>query len=131
MQTSIKELEEISARQDFWQDNKKAQEVSQELSFKKEQLKDIEDIKKELQEIKELSVICQGDQEMEKELNEKIEVLRSKIKQKGIEERFKGKYDGNNVLLSIYSGAGGQDAQDWATMLLRMYQRYSQKKGFG
>jgi len=131
LQTSIKELEEISARQDFWQDNKKAQEVSQELSFKKEQLKDIEDIKKELQEIKELSVICQGDQEMEKELNEKIEVLRSKIKQKGIEERFKGKYDGNNVLLSIYSGAGGQDAQDWATMLLRMYQRYSQKKGFG
>lgn len=124
-------MEEISARQDFWQDNKKAQEVSQELSFKKEQLKDIEDIKKELQEIKELSVICQGDQEMEKELNEKIEVLRSKIKQKGIEERFKGKYDGNNVLLSIYSGAGGQDAQDWATMLLRMYQRYSQKKGFG
>lgn len=105
--------------------------MSQELSFKKEQLKDIEDIKKELQEIKELSVICQGDQEMEKELNEKIEVLRSKIKQKGIEERFKGKYDGNNVLLSIYSGAGGQDAQDWATMLLRMYQRYSQKKGFG
>jgi len=124
-------LEEISARQDFWQDNKRAQEVSQELSSKKEQLKDIEDIKKELQEIKELSVICQGDQEMEKELNEKIEALRSKIKQKGIEERFKGKYDGNNVLLSIYSGAGGQDAQDWATMLLRMYQRYSQKKGFG
>jgi peptide chain release factor 2 len=131
LQTSIKELEEISARQDFWQDNKRAQEVSQELSSKKEQLKDIEDIKKELQEIKELSVICQGDQEMEKELNEKIEALRSKIKQKGIEERFKGKYDGNNVLLSIYSGAGGQDAQDWATMLLRMYQRYSQKKGFG
>lgn len=44
------------------------------------------------------------------------------------EEIFKGKYDKNNVVLSIYSGAGGIDAQDWAEMLLRMYLKYAQKK---
>lgn len=48
---------------------------------------------------------------------------------KDITEKLKGKYDKNNAIISIYSGAGGADAQDWAEMLLKMYLKYSQKKG--
>lgn len=56
--------------------------------------------------------------------------LEKKIKQRELQVLLSGKYDKGNAILSIYSGAGGQDAQDWATMLLRMYQRYCDKKGF-
>jgi peptide chain release factor 2 len=128
--SKIKELEAMAAKSDFWQDTEKAQEVSQELASRKGRLKDFEDIKKEIGDIKELLAIYQDDLSLEKELAQKIESLRSRVEEKSIETNFSGKYDANNALLSIYSGAGGQDAQDWATMLLRMYQRYCQKKGF-
>lgn len=102
----------------------------QELAHKKEQLKEFEEIIKEIKEIKELLILCSEDFSLEKELSQKIDFLSQKIKKKNIETRFKGKYDKGGALLSIYAGAGGQDAQDWASMLLRMYQRYCEKAGF-
>jgi len=100
------------------------------LAHKKEQLEELNGIKNEIKEIKELLELCKEDFSLESELSKKIDLLRLKIKKKNIEVRFKGKYDKGDALLSIYSGAGGQDAQDWAAMLLRMYQRYCQKAGF-
>jgi peptide chain release factor 2 len=72
----------------------------------------------------------EGKDDLSKELEERIKILESKIKNKETEVCFDGKYDYGNAILSIYSGAGGQDAQDWAAMLLRMYRRYGDKKGF-
>ena len=72
---------------------------------------------------------------MEEELtelkNEKgIGEFEEKLKKEEWKIFLSGKYDRNNAILSIYAGAGGQDSQDWATMLLRMYERYCQKKGY-
>jgi len=93
---------------DFWKNKDKAVEVSQELSELHQEIKEFEDLKKEKDPI----------------------VLARKIKQKEKQVFLAGKYDKGTALLSVVAGAGGQDAQDWTTILLRMYQRYGERKGF-
>ncbi len=63
-------------------------------------------------------------------MEEKIDNLSKRIKRKELEAYFNDKYDKGNAIISIFSGAGGQDAEDWATMLLRMYNRYCERKEF-
>lgn len=63
---------------------------------------------------------------MEKRYND----LKTKLEKQEFKIFLSGKYDKNNAILEIFSGAGGQDSQDWATMLQRMYERYCSAKGF-
>jgi peptide chain release factor 2 len=76
------------------------------------------------QEISEIKGEIEGIEELEKDLDEE------KLEKQELKTFLSGEYDKNNALLEIYAGAGGQDSQDWATMILRMYQRYCEKKGF-
>ena len=60
----------------------------------------------------------------------KLQEIKLKLAKEEVKTFLSGKYDKNNAIVEIFSGAGGQDSQDWATMLLRMYERYCAKKGF-
>lgn len=84
----------------------------------------------ELLELIELSGVVEPGDKLAKEVEDKLEVLDKKTDDEEFKVFLSGKYDKGNAVLSIYSGAGGQDAEDWATMLLRMYERLCQRKKF-
>jgi len=102
---------------DFWQNNQEAAKVQQEISELKEEIEAVEKIEKDLEDLAVLQ-----DKNLEKEIEKEIEKQEFKT-------FLSGKYDKGNAIIEIFSGAGGQDSQDWATMLLRMYERYCAAKG--
>lgn len=121
----IDELEKEIERPDFWNNQEEAKKISQELADNKETIDSIEELKRSINDIPDLMEILSDE-----ELYNEIGKIEKKLKGKENETFFNGKYDKGNAILSVYSGAGGQDAQDWAAMLLRMYERYCEKKKF-
>jgi len=109
------ELEKEIKKPDLWKNQKRAIEISQEFSQLNEEIIGFESLKEELSQIKD---------------EKGIGKLEKRLKEKEKEVFLSGKYDKKGALLSIRAGAGGQDAQDWATILLRMYERYCQRKKF-
>jgi peptide chain release factor 2 len=124
LQNKLKQAREEMARPDFWQDNLKAQEVSKkeaDLARRIEPWQKLQDSVDDLQELIEV-----GDESMQSELATQVEQLENQFDELKKELRFQGPYDDHDVILSIYAGAGGTDAQDWAQMLLRMYVRWAE-----
>lgn len=126
----ILRLEALTQEKDFWKDTKRAREISEELAGLKEEIKFWENIDKELKELEELNGISEGDEKIQKEIEQKLKELEEKFKKEEFKVLFSGIYDKKNAILSIYSGAGGTEAQDWANMLLRMYSRYAESHKF-
>ncbi len=87
-------------------------------------------MEREINELRELWQLSLEDETLTKDVEKKYQDLENKIAKEELKAFLSGKYDKGGAILQIFSGAGGQDAQDWATMLLRMYERYCVKKGF-
>lgn len=126
----IEELEQQLQDPEVWKDTRKVAQIQQELNELKEEQRLITGFKKELQDLEEVSQLAEEDESLMAELNKKFFDLEKHIAKQELKVFLSGKYDRGSATLSIFAGAGGQDAQDWATMLLRMYERYCQQKGF-
>jgi len=123
-------LEKEIQSPDFWQDKEKAAEINKELFELREKVSKWNELNQELIELTEITKILKPEDGLTKEVGQKLSILGEKINSQEIEVFLSGKYDKGNATLSVSAGAGGQDAEDWTTMLLRMYQRFCQKKGF-
>ena len=121
-------MEKISAEQNFWNDSQKAAEIMKELENLKTVVEKLENLESKAKYISELLEI--SDAEAEKEIQKEIENLEKDIEQLELQTLLSGEYDQNDAILTIHSGAGGVDAQDWAEMLMRMYLRYAEKNNF-
>ncbi|MCD6410480.1 peptide chain release factor 2 [bacterium] len=117
---------------DVWNDLEKQRELSQKAADLEELIFQTREIEKELKDLKDFSEILgkKPDPELEEEIEKKKNDLQEKIRNLKTKVFLSGPYDKNNAVLTIRAGTGGQDAQDWASMIMRMYQRYCEKKGF-
>ncbi|MCX6759969.1 MAG: peptide chain release factor 2 [Candidatus Nealsonbacteria bacterium] len=129
-QRRIKEIEKKMGDSDFWKDNSKASELNRESIQIKEKINWFEGIEKETNDLKVLNSLAKEDETIFEGVEKKLKELENKIDKEEIKIFLSGKYDKNNAIMEIFSGAGGVDAQDWATIMLRMYEKYCAKKGF-
>lgn len=123
-----KKLEAKMAEPSFWDDQKKATKISKQANFLSETIEKYNNLETIAAELEELEKLSDQEKNWEKELSKKEKEIEKKYNQLEMQALFSGKYDHGNAILSIYSGAGGTDAQDWAEMLLRMFLRYAEKK---
>jgi peptide chain release factor 2 len=114
----------------FWDDKQRAAQVAAEHSRVRRKLEAFRELESELNDLAAIAEMADDDQSLQDELDEQLRAVESHLSRLEEERLFGGKYDAGDALVSVHSGAGGTDSQDWAEMLLRMYLRWAQKRGF-
>jgi peptide chain release factor 2 len=128
----LEEITKMMAQPDFWERDGENQKILKERSDILDRVNPWLQERKELEEIEILLQLVEEeeDEREAQELLKKIEKTEETIKQMEFRRMLGGENDPNNAIVSINAGAGGTEAQDWVEMLLRMYLRWSEKKGF-
>lgn len=128
----VKELEQKALEPDFWDDTEKAQKIIAETNNLKSYVDKYDELSQSIEDAEVIVELLEEipDDETYRELENRIEKLEKKSQEFKIETLLSGEYDKENAILSIHAGAGGTEAQDWAGMLLRMYTRYAESKGY-
>jgi peptide chain release factor 2 len=123
----LSELEGELSAPGFWDDQQHAAAVSAEHARIARRLERYEHLTREYEEAKELLAL---DGELEDEIREQLRPIRQELERLREDALFTGEYDGGDAVVTIQSASGGTDAQDFAEMLLRMYQRWAERRGF-
>lgn len=127
----IESLEQELSSEDIWQDHDKANRLNATLSSLKNGVYKYSELENNINEsISLLDLLKQDDLNEVNELEENIKKLTLSIESLEIETLFTGKYDNNSCFLEIHPGAGGTEACDWASMLLRMYEMFCDKNNY-
>ena len=126
----LENLESKIAAPDFWNDQQQAQKVVQQRSRIEKALQQQENFETGISDAEVLFEFAETDENSIAELENLIVGLDKEVAEAETQSLLSGETDANNAICSIQSGAGGTDAQDFAQMLLRMYLRWAERKGF-
>ena len=127
LESRVADLEQELGAPGFWDDQQHAAQVSAEHARLTRRLDRYRRLTQEYQDAQELLAM---DGEMADEIAASIAPLRQELDRLQEDALFSGEYDGGDALVTIHAGTGGTDAQDWAEILLRMYLRWAQQRGF-
>ncbi|WP_157608129.1 peptide chain release factor 2 [Thermodesulfatator atlanticus] len=127
----LAEIEKELVKENFWE-RKEAKEILRERARIEELLASWESLEQEFEDLKILFELAleEDDEETLKEVRKKLKKLSAAIEDQEVKLFLSGPHDTSNAIVTIHAGAGGTEAQDWVEMLLRMYLRWAEKKGF-
>ena len=131
LRSEAAELAQQMSRPGFWDDPEKAKEVSARFSRVEGRMRLLEDLRGSLADSEELLELAEDDGELLSEVEEELSRVERVLEEQEVARLFTGEYDEGDAILTINSGAGGVDSQDWAEMLARMYRRWAERRGFG
>lgn len=126
------ELEAIQQDPDLYKDIARATAVNSEAKFLDDQIGLIDKLTREMADLEELTALVEAEDaaDMVDELTAGLDALERETDEFYLTTLLKGEYDRNNAILSLHAGAGGTEAQDWVSMLYRMYRMYADRNGF-
>nr|WP_103081622.1 peptide chain release factor 2 [Pseudoclostridium thermosuccinogenes] len=132
LKNEIEELENKAAEPGFWDDIENSQKVLQKTKSLKTKLERFEKLEAQWEDLKTLNELGleEGDASVIPEVEEGLKELTEELERLRLETLLTGQYDKNNAILTLHAGAGGTEAQDWVQMLLRMYTRWAESRGY-
>jgi peptide chain release factor 2 len=125
------ELGQNMSRPAFWDDPEEAKAVSARFARVQGRIELLDGLKETLSDSEELLELAEEDGDLLPEVEEELRRVERALEEQEVARLFAGEYDEGGAILTINSGAGGVDSQDWAEMLARMYRRWAERRGFG
>ncbi len=128
----LEELNALSEDSELWSNPARARKLMHERTHLEQNINSVREISESVKDYTELIEMAEeeGDKEILEETEAAIEALSKKVERLRLESLLSGEADDNDAYLQINAGAGGTEAQDWAEMILRMYMRWADSKGY-
>ncbi len=132
LKIEIAELEKISAAPDFWDDMENSQKTMQKIGSLKAKVESYETLKNDFDDAQVMIELAdeEGDESLVDDCTKSVDDIEKKVESMTLSTLLNGEFDGKNAILTFHAGAGGTEAQDWAEMLFRMYNRWGERHGY-
>ena len=132
LRAKAKELEELTYAENFWNNKERSTKVAKELADYKSTIESYDGLCARLEDAITLAemAIEENEEAYTEEVEGELAAITKEEERQRIETLFSGEYDKSNAIVSFHPGAGGTEAQDWASMLYRMYCRWGEQHGF-